>query len=544
MAQIYYDPTGGFLYSLDSKGNAEVVKTDPCVFLPENVYVDKQGYIHVKNLQGKDQILTDENGINISIKGPSGIDGRVIHCYEKGDTVFYTKIIENLTPGTYTIHGMVTAPTGTDPFTSACIVVGDPSLPNNGAGKVYTFGQTFTTSNSANVYIAFAHQDYITYLFADPTITDAVDAALSDFDITVENIHVCTHGNDGKDGKDGLDGAPGQPVLIDSSKHDYLTGITTITFTDGNTIDITNGTRFLVPDSTVTDAVLLSSVVPAFNSLVLQHGDYTISYDSQSVWYWDENGGGFAKLFTLKGDKGADGANGINGQDGVDGIDGVDGSPGEGIHVLSESDIVLLSQYMSVTRDAVCQTLIDNIVQAEQIVSAGLYQFITNDYAYPETDPFILDGWLFKVVSTDGVSYVTQYIGQSLIGPQGAKGDQGDSYFTQPVADKLTAIAGEYDNVKQEVDDLRFDYDLLQGDYDSMKDMAQPYIDKFKDLYDTYGDELTPLLQKCKDLFDKYKDEDLSDLLDRCKAKLELLDQIDLSGLAVAYPKDTTPEEA
>jgi hypothetical protein len=51
-------------------------------------------------------------------------------------------------------------------------------------------------------------------------------------------------------------------------------------------------------------------------------------------------------------------------------------------------------------------------------------------------------------------------------------------------------------------------------------------------------------LQKCKDLFDKHKDEDLSDLLDRCKAKLELLDQIDLSGLAIAYPKDTTPEEA
>jgi hypothetical protein len=92
-------------------------------------------------------------------------------------------------------------------------------------------------------------------------------------------------------------------------------------------------------------------VVPAFNSLVLQHGDYTISYDTQSLWYWDEDGGGFAKLFTLK-------------------------------------------------------------------------------------------------------------------------GDQGDSDFTQPVADKLTAIAGEYDNVKQEVDDLRFDYDLLQGDYDSMKDMA------------------------------------------------------------------------
>jgi hypothetical protein len=273
----------------------------------------------------------------------------------------------------------------------------------------------------------------------------------------------------------GTDGADGTSVTITSNTTDRRTGITTITFSDNQIVYLQNGTRFLVPDSTVTDAVLLSGVVPAFNSLVLQHGDYTISYDTQSLWYWDEDGGGFAKLFTLKGDQGPigpAGPAGQNGADGQDGVDGQDGADGEGIHVLLESDIALLAQHINVTRDAVCQTLIDNIIQAEQIVSAGLYQFITNDYAYPETDPFILDGWLFKVVSTDGVFYVTHYTGQSLIGPQGAKGDQGDSYFTQPVADKLTAIAGEYDNVKQEVDDLRFDYDLLQGDYDSMKDMA------------------------------------------------------------------------
>lgn len=324
MAQIYYDPTGGFLYSLDTNGNAEVVKTDPCVFLPENVFVDKLGYIHIKNLQGKDQILTDEKGVNVSIKGPSGRDGRIVHCYEKHDQLFYIKIIENLTPGTYTIYGTITAPGGLDPFTSACIVVGEMSLPNNGTGKVYTFGQSFTVNQSEDVYIVFADPAYINDIFQLSAMDwTMVEETPCDLEIIVENIHVCIHGKDGKDGingKDGLDGAPGQPVLISSSKHDDLTGITTITFTDGNTIDITNGTRFLVPDSTVTDAVLLSGMVPAFNSLVLQHGDYTISYDSQSVWYWDENGGGFAKLFTLKGDQGPIGPTGPAGQDGKDGV--------------------------------------------------------------------------------------------------------------------------------------------------------------------------------------------------------------------------------
>jgi hypothetical protein len=59
MAQIYYDPTGGFLYGIDSNGNSEIVKTDACVLMPENVFVDKKGHIHVKDLQGYDQILTD-----------------------------------------------------------------------------------------------------------------------------------------------------------------------------------------------------------------------------------------------------------------------------------------------------------------------------------------------------------------------------------------------------------------------------------------------------------------------------------------------------
>lgn len=213
MVQIYYDPTGGFLYSLDGNKNAKVVKTDPCVFMPENVFVDKQGYIHVKNLQGKDQILTDEKGVNISIKGPSGRDARIIHSYEAAQPVYYTKIIEKLTPGTYTIYGMVTAPSGADPFTSACIVVGEMSLPNNGTGQVYTFGKSFTVNKAEDVYIVFADPAYIKDIFNRPAMNwTMVEESPHDLDIIVENIHVCVHGPQGiqgLQGEQGLQGAQG-----------------------------------------------------------------------------------------------------------------------------------------------------------------------------------------------------------------------------------------------------------------------------------------------------------------------------------------------
>lgn len=108
--QIYYDPTSGFLYSLDANQNAEVIKTDPCVFLPENVFVDKQGYIHVKNLQGRDQILKDENGFDISIKGPTGPPG------PQGTPVDIKKIDSNngITTVTFTNGEKMTVNDGKD----------------------------------------------------------------------------------------------------------------------------------------------------------------------------------------------------------------------------------------------------------------------------------------------------------------------------------------------------------------------------------------------------------------------------------------------
>jgi hypothetical protein len=77
MNKIYYDPTGGFLYGIDSNNNPKIVKTDVCVMMPENVFVDSNGYIHVKDLNNKDyNVIKDELGNPASIMGPAGPAGK------------------------------------------------------------------------------------------------------------------------------------------------------------------------------------------------------------------------------------------------------------------------------------------------------------------------------------------------------------------------------------------------------------------------------------------------------------------------------------
>ena len=50
MNKIYYDPTGGFLYGIDSNNNPKIVKTDACVMMPENVLWIVTGIFMLKTL--------------------------------------------------------------------------------------------------------------------------------------------------------------------------------------------------------------------------------------------------------------------------------------------------------------------------------------------------------------------------------------------------------------------------------------------------------------------------------------------------------------
>jgi hypothetical protein len=148
----------------------------------------------------------------------------------------------------------------------------------------------------------------------------------------------------------GKQGEQGDATTISSTN--YADGITTITFSDGTAVKINDGpngatftpsvnsegviswtndkelqnpspvnitgpkgapgTKFIVPDDTFIDG-RIKLMTPDD----VQHGDYTISVDSQTLWVWSNDKHGFIQLFTLKGDHGANGANGSNGENGL-----------------------------------------------------------------------------------------------------------------------------------------------------------------------------------------------------------------------------------
>jgi hypothetical protein len=155
----------------------------------------------------------------------------------------------------------------------------------------------------------------------------------------------------------GKQGEQGDATTISSTN--YADGITTITFSDGTAVKINDGpngatftpsvnsegviswtndkelqnpspvnitgpkgapgTKFIVPTNQFTDNNIHHMELPDADLpwTTLQDGDYTISVDTQTLWAWSKDGGGFDKLFTLKGDAGANGANGSNGENGL-----------------------------------------------------------------------------------------------------------------------------------------------------------------------------------------------------------------------------------
>lgn len=515
MAQIYYDPTGGFLYGIDSNGNAEIVKTDACVLMPENVFVDKQGHIHVKDLQGYDQILTDQAGNQVSLIGPSGRDARIIHSYTAGQSLYYTKIIEKLTPGIYTIYGMVTAPSGTDPFTSACIVAGEMSLPNNGTGKVYTFGENFTVNKSEDVYIVFADPAYIKDIFDDPTIDwTATEETKSDLDIIVENIHVCVHGPQGPQGEKGIQGIPGPQGLVGLQGPIGPQGMPG---QDGTSIKLIEQVNDLPQSAQQGDVCILTK--DSYDQYIGNINKGSLYEYTGTVWAIKGN---------ITGPKGDTGNTGSQGQKGDK------GDKGDSIYVLSEVDkqeLLTCLQNNRVTPVISLDTLTDRLIQWSSDESAaydqqfcgGLGDYIHNYYAYTPEDPFILDGYLFKITNYDPI-YVYACECQKLIGPAGSPGLNGQSAkiagATAVVDDGIgtpsvtVAVEGP--------DDARtfaFDFKNLKGD----SQFSQNEADSLKQLLNDI-----PNYEK--------RISDLESTLAQLQAQLQ---RIDLEGLAVAYPPTT-----
>ena len=83
------------------------------------------------------------------------------------------------------------------------------------------------------------------------------------------------------------------------------------------------GTKFIVPTNEFIDG-RINLMQPDD----IQHGDYTISVDSQTMWVWDADMHRFTPLFTLKGEKGDPGEPGSVGTQGPQGMPGKQGVPG------------------------------------------------------------------------------------------------------------------------------------------------------------------------------------------------------------------------
>lgn len=83
------------------------------------------------------------------------------------------------------------------------------------------------------------------------------------------------------------------------------------------------GTKFIVPTNEFIDG-RINLMQPDD----IQHGDYTISVDSQTMWAWDADIHRFKSLFTLKGEKGDPGEPGSVGTQGPQGMPGKQGAPG------------------------------------------------------------------------------------------------------------------------------------------------------------------------------------------------------------------------
>lgn len=316
MNKIYYDPTGGFLYGIDSNNNPKIVKTDACVMMPENVFVDSNGYIHVKNLNDTETIIQDELGNPASIMGPAGPTGQtgsqgvqgpagkdgvsiklidsLLNLEQTGQTAYiymlteddYDENLGKVEAGSLYEHngnawanrGSIRGPKG---------IQGVQGIP----GRPSVFKGTISTPTDMDNKVAEGAQIGDSYIISG--VDDSIQLPIGEHNGSIFTVIDSEgrwdysgniRGPQGPAGESGKDGANGAP-----------------------------GTKFIVPTNQFTDQNIHSGAL-SDNDMpwqILQDGDYTISVDTQTFWAWSESGGGFTKLFTLKGDTGTNGTNGL-----------------------------------------------------------------------------------------------------------------------------------------------------------------------------------------------------------------------------------------
>ena len=325
--KIYYDPSDGFLWGTDAKGNKEKVKTDAVVALmPQNVSLSEDGCLLIDDLRNKPHTLLGPDGKPKSLIGPRGAngvpgkdgkDGHDVVChYEVGDSWKSVQILKDVTPGAYTIYGLVEPDkTAAYPFNSACILLGEfeDMTENSLKDSLKEFGTEFTVDEPVNIYVVFAEADHI-LAAKDLENVEGGEEQLKHVEanctITVKNIYLCAKGAKGEAGETGPQGEAGQSVQIEEKT--YVNGTTVIRFSDGTEIEITDGNKY-VQTNTV-DSDLQQNYLQILERYTqFAPGDFTISTDSGTIWVYSGLNLGFVKGPSLKGSNGATGANGKDG---------------------------------------------------------------------------------------------------------------------------------------------------------------------------------------------------------------------------------------
>lgn len=326
--KIYYDPSDGFLWGPDEGGGKRKVRTDAVVALmPQNVSLSEDGCLLIDDLNNKTHTLLGPDGKPKSLIGPPGLDGapgkdghEVVCHYTAGEYWKSEQIIKDLAPGTYTIYGLVIAEadsagrTVSYPFNSACILLGE--FKDMTEDSLKEFGEEFTIEKPVNIYVAFVDAAHISAAKAVEDVEDG-DEQLKHVEanctITVKNIYLCAKGEEGETGETGPQGEAGQSVKIEGKS--YVNGTTVIRFSDGTEIEITDGNKYVQTDASDHDLQYnYTQILDEFTQFA--PGDFTISFDSGTIWAYTGLGLGFVPGPSLKGAEGRPGTNGKNGTNG------------------------------------------------------------------------------------------------------------------------------------------------------------------------------------------------------------------------------------
>ena len=206
---IYYDPTDGVLMTPDGNGGYTVVQTNAQLD-PSRISLSKEGYLTLLDFEGVPHIMCDENNIPISLmgpqgpkgdRGPQGAAGAIISSEYLNDVLSHTCGIPQLTK-TYSPGNMAASikichllPAGTYKVSTSSINIDKYNTENEGFHNVcivvgdkfdinnaYDLNTAFTVVSPSPIYLWYADKDFI--------VSTPDGQVMSQFTVTVSNLRI------------------------------------------------------------------------------------------------------------------------------------------------------------------------------------------------------------------------------------------------------------------------------------------------------------------------------------------------------------------